>query len=337
MFFNSRSIAFLIATLQVVITFLALNFLVELDKVELFVTLLISFLLTFSFCFLAFEWLFFQEFRTVYKVFERFQFSTNDFKQSVASSRKMSKDIISFAQSKQQEIQKLKQLETFRKEFLADISHELKTPIFSAQGFIHTLLDGAIDDPNVRDRFLSKAAKSLDQLDTLIQDLIIISQLETGKIKIEPENFDIIELVNEIFELLEPKRKLRNTTFTLECNETSLIVFADHNRINQVLKNLIDNAVKYGNDNGEVKVILSENAGKVNIQVADNGNGIAPEHADKIFRRFYRIEKSRSKEMGGTGLGLSIVKHIIEAHNENITVQSILDTGTTFKFDLQKA
>jgi len=219
---------------------------------------------------------------------------------------------------------------------LADISHELKTPIFSAQGFIHTLLDGAINDPNVRDRFLSKAAKSLDQLDSLIQDLIIISQLETGNIKIEPEAFDLKLLVQELFDLLEPKRKLRNTSFKIDTSGNSTTVFADLNRISQVLKNLIDNAVKYGKDNGSVTVKIDELEDIIKISVKDDGNGIPEEHLDKIFRRFYRVEKSRSREMGGTGLGLAIVKHIIEAHNSNISVQSTINHGTEFQFELQK-
>lgn len=336
MFFNSRSIAFLISTILVVITYFVLQFALALSSGEVITILLLEFILVFLACFISFEWLFFQEFRKIYRVFDRFNFETKDIKNSLTYSRKMSQDIYSFAQTKQQEIQKLKQLETFRKEFLADISHELKTPIFSAQGFIHTLLDGAIDDPSVRDRFLSKAAKSLDQLDTLIQDLIIISQLETGKIKVEPETFNLAELVQEIFDLLEPKRKTRNATFILEPKGNDFFVFADLNRINQVLKNLIDNAVKYGNDNGTVTVILEELDQSVKISVKDNGNGIPSEHLDKIFRRFYRVEKSRSREMGGTGLGLAIVKHIVEAHNSNITVSSVINEGTLFQFELQK-
>jgi two-component system phosphate regulon sensor histidine kinase PhoR len=197
-------------------------------------------------------------------------------------------------------------------------------------------LDGAVNDPNVRDRFLGKAAKSLDQLDTLIQDLIIISQLETGKIKIEAEQFSINELLIEIIELLEPKRQLRDSTITVNSYTDNIIVFADRNRINQVLKNLIDNAIKYGKDNGQVQIIISELEKNIKIQIKDDGIGIPEDHQDKIFRRFYRVEKSRSKEMGGTGLGLAIVKHIIDAHNTNITVSSKTNEGTVFTFELQK-
>lgn len=336
MFFNSRSISFLISTLLVVVTYFITQYLLDLTRIESFTILLSEFILVFLLCFVSFEWLFFQEFRKIYKVFDRFNFETKDINPSLSYSRKMSQDIYTFAQSKQQEIQKLKQLETFRKEFLADISHELKTPIFSAQGFIHTLLDGAINDPNVRDRFLSKAAKSLDQLDSLIQDLIIISQLETGNIKIEPEAFDLKLLVQELFDLLEPKRKLRNTSFKTNTSGNSTTVFADLNRISQVLKNLIDNAVKYGKDNGSVTVKIDELEDIIKISIKDDGNGIPEEHLDKIFRRFYRVEKSRSREMGGTGLGLAIVKHIIEAHNSNISVQSTINQGTEFQFELQK-
>lgn len=336
MFFNSRSVAFILATILTVLSYSVLSFSIEVDQVTLFIILLVQFLLVFLLCFLTFEWLFFNEFRKMYQVFDRFQFVSTKKPVATNMNRSMSKDLFTFAQSKQQEIQKLKQLETFRKEFLADISHELKTPIFSAQGFIHTLLDGAVNDPNVRDRFLGKAAKSLDQLDTLIQDLIIISQLETGKIKIEAEQFSINELLIEIIELLEPKRQLRDSTITVNSYTDNIIVFADRNRINQVLKNLIDNAIKYGKDNGQVQIIISELEKNIKIQIKDDGIGIPEDHLDKIFRRFYRVEKSRSKEMGGTGLGLAIVKHIIDAHNTNITVSSKTNEGTVFTFELQK-
>ena len=336
MFFNSRSVAFLLSSVLILLTYLILSFSISVDQIQLFIILLVEFVLVFTLCFLTFEWLFFNEFRKMYQVFDKFKFDTTEHKLSDEPNRSMSKELFSFAQSKQHEIQKLKQLETFRKEFLADISHELKTPIFSAQGFIHTLLDGAINDPNVRDRFLGKAAKSLDQLDTLIQDLIIISQLETGKIKIEAEQFSINELMLEIIELLEPKRAIRNSTITVRTFAQNFIVFADRNRINQVLKNLIDNAIKYGKTDGLININLTDNNKNITISIQDDGIGIPKDHLDKIFRRFYRVEKSRSKEMGGTGLGLAIVKHIIEAHNTNITVSSTLNEGTVFTFDLQK-
>ena len=336
MFFNSRSVAFILATILTVLSYSVLSFTIDVDEVTLFIVLLVQFIIVFLLCFLTFEWLFFNEFRKMYQVFDRFQFGSLNKTDATNMNRSMSKDLFSFAQSKQQEIQKLKQLETFRKEFLADISHELKTPIFSAQGFIHTLLDGAVNDPNVRDRFLGKAAKSLDQLDTLIQDLIIISQLETGKIKIEAEQFSLNELLTEIIELLEPKRQLRDSTILIDSYADNIIVFADRNRINQVLKNLIDNAIKYGKNNGQVKISLVDSNKNIQIQIQDDGIGIPENHLDKIFRRFYRVEKSRSKEMGGTGLGLAIVKHIIDAHNTNITVSSVFNEGTLFTFELQK-
>ena len=269
MFFNSRSVAFILTSLLTVFTYLVLTFAIEIAQVQLFVVLLVEFVLVFTLCFLTFEWLFFNEFRKMYQVFDKFKFDTVEHEISNKSNRSMSKELFSFAQSKQQEIKKLKQLETFRKEFLADISHELKTPIFSAQGFIHTLLDGAINDPTVRDRFLGKAAKSLDQLDTLIQDLIIISQLETGKIKIEAEQFSINELLTEIIELLEPKRSIRNSTITVGTFNENIIIFADRNRISQVLKNLIDNAIKYGKDDGIVKIDLIDNEKNLKILIED--------------------------------------------------------------------
>ncbi|MCP4521184.1 MAG: two-component sensor histidine kinase [Cytophagales bacterium] len=339
MLFNSRSVAFLFATVVSLSTALGVSITDSSLKVFILVFLL-SFLSAFSVAFVILEFLIFKEIRKIYKIFNRFrgeEFAEN--KDAHAPIQQVSQDLSAFVHMKEREINKLKELESFRREFLADLSHELKTPVFAAQGFIHTLLDGAVDDERVRGRFLSKAAKSLDDLDNLVQDLIAISQLETGEVRMRMEAFNIVELIDEVFEQLMLKAEKRGVSMVLEnrIRKVDVLVHADKNRIKQVLKNLVDNAIKYGNENGVVTVHISLKKEAIQLIISDDGPGISEEHQSRIFQRFYRIEKSRSKEMGGTGLGLAIVKHIIEAHESNIILSSKEGKGTSFTFKLLKA
>ncbi|MBC7450703.1 MAG: two-component sensor histidine kinase [Cytophagales bacterium] len=250
---------------------------------------------------------------------------------------KIRKEITDFAVQKQREIEELQKLETFRREFLADVSHELKTPLFAAQGFVHTLIDGAMDDLTVRDRFLQKAVYSLDGLNLLVEDLITISQLEIGEIKMHFQNFDIRKLTEDIFEQLEDTAEKKGVRLKFyKYSPKSCYIFADKLRIGQVVTNLIVNAIKYGKDNGTVLFSYSIEGESVTISVKDEGPGIEEKHLNRIFERFYRVEKSRSKDKGGSGLGLSIVKHILEAHDSRITVSSKVNEGTEFNFRLKK-
>jgi two-component system phosphate regulon sensor histidine kinase PhoR len=231
-------------------------------------------------------------------------------------------------------------LAEFRKEFLGNVSHELKTPIFNIQGYIHTLLDGAIDDQDVNKSFLGKAARSADRLSDLVADLLEISQLESGELMMEPERFDINALVKDVYEQFEVKAKDRGISLLIKdgCN-SPFYVFADRYRIRQVLVNLFINSIKYGNEFGTTTAAYYDMDENILIEVADNGNGISQEHLPRIFERFYRVDKSRAREagLGGTGLGLAIVKHIIEAHQQTVNVRSTEGKGTTFGFTLQKA
>lgn len=250
---------------------------------------------------------------------------------------KIRKELSDFAVQKQREIEELKKLETFRREFLADVSHELKTPLFAAQGFVHTLMEGAMDDINVRERFLQKAAFSLDGLNLLVEDLITISQLEIGEIKMHFQNFDIRKLTEDIFEQLEDAAQKRDIRLKFnKYSPKSCYIYADKLRIGQVVTNLIVNAIKYGNDNGTVIFSYTIENESVLISVKDDGPGIEETHLNRIFERFYRVEKSRSKDKGGSGLGLSIVKHILEAHDSRIIVSSKVNEGTEFQFRLKK-
>lgn len=251
--------------------------------------------------------------------------------------RTINDEIFVYVTKKQKEIDELKKLELFRREFLADVSHEFKTPIFAAQGFIHTLLDGAMDDEKVRERFLVKAAKNLDSLDILVKDLLVLSQMETGDIKMNIVPMDIQLMVTNIFGRLENITQDKNITLKVKPDDlTEVWVKADPDRMEQVMLNLIENAVKYGNEGGKVIVHFNEGKKYIEIAVRDNGPGIPHEHLNRIFERFYRVDKSRSKDIGGTGLGLAIVKHILNAHDSKIAVMSKPEKGTTFSFKLEK-
>jgi two-component system phosphate regulon sensor histidine kinase PhoR len=198
-------------------------------------------------------------------------------------------------------------------------------------------LDGAMDDENVRERFLIKAAKSLDGLDILVKDLLTLSQMETGDIKMNRAKVDIKQITKEVFEQLESKAQSKNTSLQLKSPQERVFIKADAQRIGQVITNLVENAIKYGNENGTVQVVFEEDRKDWKISIKDNGPGIAPEHLSRIFERFYRIDKARSRSDGSSGLGLAIVKHILNAHRTKISVASKPEKGTTFSFKLEKA
>lgn len=340
--FNPRLVSFVLAFSVAFITTAFIS-LINSNLTLLFITFTIAFSSCFLLTYFTFEFLVLAEINEVYAILEKMK--KKDFKiakerdmPSLSPIKKLNYEIYSYGEKKQKEIDHLKKLAIYRREFLADVSHELKTPIFAAQGFVHTLIDGAIDDEEVRYKFLNKAAKSLDGLNTLVDDLFTLSKMEAGIIKMNPVNFNIYTLVKETFEQLEDKAKKKNITLLFKENlSQSWLIFADVQRISQVMTNLIQNAIKYGNENGQV-IVGFENADKnIEITVEDNGPGIPVEHLDRIFERFYRVEKSRSKEKGGSGLGLAIVKHIIDAHESTIQVSSKLKKGTIFTFRLKKA
>jgi two-component system phosphate regulon sensor histidine kinase PhoR len=340
--FNSRTIAIIISVVVAAIftSFLFVSQYLELRGLIIFLGC------GFSICFItlyfSYEVLIFREINNIYAGLEHikrkeFRRMSNKFLFRPDPLKRIREEILYMAEQKQKEIDELKRLQKLRSEFLADVSHELKTPIFSAQGFIHTLLDGAVDDIAVRDKFLQKAARSLDGLDELVQDLISISQLEKGVVKMQKKRFDLRALCQEVFEQLESRARSGRIQLHLHPQDAEPIpVFADPARIRQVLLNLIDNAIKYGREEGNIWVKLQESKRKVQVSVTDDGPGIAAEHQNRIFERFYRIDKSRSRDMGGSGLGLAISKHILEAHRSIIVLSSQLDQGTTMTFKLAK-
>ncbi|MGA0557173.1 sensor histidine kinase [Larkinella sp. VNQ87] len=343
MSFSPRVIAFLLAGLISGLTVAFLAFVEGVTKSMLFVVAMSSLIVSFFLILYAIEILVYREVNKLYKTIHKlrirdFSISRSNIIKSNNPFKKLNDEIFVYVARKQKEIEELRRLEQFRREFLADVSHELKTPIFAAQGFLHTLIDGAIDDEKVRDKFLSKAAKSLDGLDALVKDLVALSQLETGEVKMNFETVDLYLMTLEVFEQLENTASKRQTTLKIKADPPgAVLVKADPQRISQVMTNLIENAIKYGNEGGKVMVSFEEEKKQYIIQVRDNGPGIPPDHLNRIFERFYRVDKSRSKERGGTGLGLAIVKHILNAHKSKITVMSKLDKGTTFSFKLDKA
>ncbi|WMJ73225.1 ATP-binding protein [Cytophagaceae bacterium ABcell3] len=341
MFFNSKVLAFLIALGATLSFIFFLSIFPGLLQESVWL-LVVTFLLSFISAFLVLKYVIFREIEKIHSLLENIQRKEYDL--DIGANIKddnplglLKKEIAEFAETKQKEINELKKLETFRREFLADVSHELKTPIFAAQGFVHTLLDGAVEDLSVRDNFLNKAVRSLDGLNILVEDLITISQLESGDIKMNFTHFDIHKLTEEVYDQLEDTAMKRGTKLKFyKFSPKSCYVYADKNRIRQVLTNLIVNAVKYGKDKGTVSVSFAVENKNVYTSVKDNGPGIEQYHLNRIFERFYRVDKSRSREKGGTGLGLAIVKHILEAHDSRIYVSSKVGEGSIFSFKLKK-
>lgn len=251
---------------------------------------------------------------------------------------KVNQEVQEWGEIQLREIQQLKELARYRREFLGNISHELKTPIFNIQGYVLTLLDGGLNDPSINKEYLLKTEKSINRMIAIVEDLEEISHLESGELQLNNTRFDLLQMNNEVIEFLEIKaKKKKNTVYFAENYEKPIRVEADKKRIRQVLINLVDNAIKYGKDEGgKTKISFFDMDENILVEVTDDGIGIPAEYLPRLFERFYRTDKGRSREQGGTGLGLAIVKHIIEAHKQTINVRSTVGVGTTFAFTLKK-
>lgn len=250
----------------------------------------------------------------------------------------LTQEIEKFAQNKKVEIDTLKIREEYRKDFLGNVSHELKTPLFTVQGYLETLLDGALEDKNVRKKYVNRANKAVERLIYIVKDLDLITKLEAGELNVNWEVFDIIELIKTSFELLEMKAAKKKISLTFDMDyKNPIYVRADAEKIRQVITNLLVNSIKYGHENGTTEISV-ENLiqNKVIIRVTDNGEGIPEQHIPRLFERFYRVDQSRNRKEGGSGLGLAIVKHIIEGHEERIYVESVESVGSEFSFTLEK-
>jgi two-component system phosphate regulon sensor histidine kinase PhoR len=250
----------------------------------------------------------------------------------------LTKQVKKFATDKKLEIETLKVREEYRREFLGNVSHELKTPLFTVQGYLSTLLDGAINDKNVRKKYLERAEKGVERLIYIVEDLDLISKLEMGDVNLEMSLFNIVELVQNVFDLLEMNADKKNIILMFDRKYTkSIKVFADKEKIQQVLTNLVMNSIKYGKENGTTEVSIEDLVNdKMIVRIKDNGEGIEKQNIPRLFERFFRVDKSGARSGGGSGLGLSIVKHIIEAHGEKIYIESEFGKGSEFSFTLEK-
>lgn len=250
----------------------------------------------------------------------------------------LTKQVKKFATDKKLEIETLKVREEYRREFLGNISHELKTPLFTVQGYLSTLLDGAMDDKKIRKKYLERAEKGVERLVYIVEDLDMISKLEMGDVNLELSKFNIVDLVQSVFDLLEMVADKKNIILMFDRKYNKAInVFADQEKIQQVLSNLIVNSIKYGKENGTTEVTIEDLVDdKIIVRIRDNGEGIEKQNIPRLFERFFRVDKSGARSEGGSGLGLSIVKHIIEAHGEKIYVESEFGIGSEFSFTLEK-
>ena len=281
-----------------------------------------------------------EQIKPIYKTIYNVSLSRKKFKEKLVdySIDSAKEEVALWVKKKEEEIEVLTQMEQFRKEFIGNVSHELKTPIFNIQGYILTLLDGAANDPEICKKYLDRTEKSVSRLIAILDDLDAITRLESREEKLNLKSFNIVKLVDETLESLEIEAQKRGIKLKRDnVNNDSITVIADRQKISQVLTNLVVNSIRYGNEKGATLISFSNIPERILIEVKDNGIGIEEKEIPRIFERFYRVDKHRSRESGGSGLGLSIVKHILEIHGQGINVMSKHGEGTTFAFTLQKA
>jgi two-component system phosphate regulon sensor histidine kinase PhoR len=339
----SLSLASIVSILTVVLVrVIAFVGTIEFPQSNYLLLFLVAFAVTYASTFYLLRYYLFRRIKLIYKVIHQ-QKLTPDFKAEAINMHQnllddVEQEVDRWADKNRQELEDQEILANYRRRFIGDVSHELKTPIFNIQGFIHTLLDGAMNDPNVNFHYLKRAARNADRLEQIVLDLETINKLESGQMVLDLQEFDIHELTDEVFADLERRAQEKHIKLTFkEGANQHYKVLADKESIRQVLINLIHNSIKYGTNGGTSKVSFYDMESFLLVEVSDNGIGIDEEAARHVFDRFYRVDKSRSRDAGGTGLGLSIVKHIVEAHKQTINVRSSLGSGSTFGFTVEKA
>jgi two-component system phosphate regulon sensor histidine kinase PhoR len=285
----------------------------------------------------------YQKIKLIYKTIHNLKMPKQELKTMLNEDQDVletvNQEVVSWAENKQQEIQSLKDQEEYRREFLGNVSHELKTPIFNIQGYVHTLLDGGLEDEGINRKFLMRADNSVERMISVVEDLEEISSLESGRVELKQDVINIVELAKEVIEMQEMKASNRDIKIKFGANyDHPIAVLADSHQIKQVYTNLLDNAIKYGKERGRIFLRFYDMDQNILCEVADDGPGIEKHHIPRLFERFYRVDKARDRHAGGTGLGLAIVKHIIEAHEQAINVRSNKgeNSGTTFSFTLKK-
>jgi two-component system, OmpR family, phosphate regulon sensor histidine kinase PhoR len=337
-----RQIAFYAAIITTFVVFSLILFLnfssTELNKaMNLVFVPIVCFIVTFFTVQYLIESFFYRRIKVIYKRIAEAKKADNQPESDPRNLDDVETEVEEWAKNKNQQIASLQELESYRRNYIGNVSHELKTPIFNIQGFLHTLIDGGINDPTINMSYLQKAARNIERLETIVNDLETISKLEAGQMALDLQVFDIQLLINDVFEDAELFSREKNVKLSFkEGANIGYRVRADKETIRQVLTNLLVNSIKYGKQNGATKVSLYDMDKIVLVEISDNGIGIARHHLKHLFDRFYRVDKGRSREAGGTGLGLSIVKHIVEAHNQSVHVRSTEGVGTTFGFTLEK-
>ncbi len=336
--------AFLLASIIVaffIVLVVALNYYLNIQVSILYyiITLTALWLMIYVVVYYLLEKLITQKIRVLYRTIHSYKISKEDFpidmNQDLLSATE--KEVMNWADSNREEIDKLKGQEAFRKEFLGNLAHELRTPIFSIQGYILTLLEGGLDDEKVNKEFLKRASKGVDRMTRIIEDLDVITKFESERIKLHTEKTDVVQLSKEIIEEIEMYSADKGVKVLLDKDYAVPIeVLCDRDKIGQVLTNLINNAILYSKEGGKVEIRFYDIEDNVLIEVSDDGIGMDERHLNRIFERFYRVDKSRARNQGGTGLGLAIVKHIIEAHDQSIDVRSTKEVGSTFSFTLRR-
>lgn len=336
-------ISFLVATsVTIIVTISEYFFTTRINFWVIMMVLPVSFLASYIGFLIAIEKFIYKKIKLIYRTIHNLKLKKGDNQTEMGLNTdilsQVNTEVLSWDKTTKQEIERLKGLENYRREFVGNVSHELKTPIFNIQGYLLTLLEGGLEDPKINRDYLRKANKSVERMITIIEDLDEITKMESEIIQMKLSKIDVVDLANEVLRALEMKAKENKITLTIQ-NDTNkpIWVLADNDRIAQVLINLIVNSIKYGNENGETIVKFFDMDENILIEVADNGIGIDEKHLPRLFERFYRTDKGRSREKGGLGLGLAIVKHIVEAHNQTINVRSTVDVGSTFSFTLKKA
>ena len=307
------------------------------NVVELLILTIMLFTLYFFIIYFYLESFVFKKIRNLYNDLVPNQQETEDVLVST-NMGELVEQLKRFSKESQTEIKSMKEKENFRRDFIGNLAHELKTPLFTSQSYLLTLIDGALKDKNVNLKYLKIAEKSIERLIFIVKDLDLITKLESDDLKLEKSTFNIISLVNNVFEMLEIQANKKGISFSLDSKFKSVNVIADQEKIHQVLTNLIENSVKYGKESGTSEVTIeSITENKIIIRITDNGSGIQKIHFNRLFERFYRVDNSGNRITGGSGLGLAIVKHIVDAHNEKLYVESDYGVGSEFSFTLEKS
>ena len=276
---------------------------------------------------------FYEKIRVIYKIIYKFKGTSTIRELDIDTVEKEAEE---WAEAKEEELRQMKKDESYRREFIGNVSHELKTPIFNIQGYVQTLLDGGLQDDTINMKYLQRADKSVERMINIVEDLEVISRLETEQSELDIQSFNINNLVNEVFDQLEIQAQEMDISFELNNQSNTNFANGDRAKLQQVFINLVSNSIKYGKKGGKTIVRILDMDDNILVEVADNGIGIDQVSLSRLFERFYRVDKNRSREIGGTGLGLAIVKHILEGHNQTISVRSTKGVGSTFSFILEK-